>query len=71
MIDYQSIMDDSYVQSALVSTETVATLLQPPGDSWPIEENTIKSASFALQKFTQSTNGCRSRPTFLCSTGRN
>jgi len=48
--DYNEIMRGGYGQVFQVSTEPVASLLQPPGGSWPIASETVEAASVALQQ---------------------
>lgn len=52
-IDYLQIVEQrTYVQNFKVPTEPLETLIQPPGDAWPIEPRTVEAAGVALHKMT-------------------
>jgi hypothetical protein len=52
-LDFNAIMAGGYFQNFLVSTEPVASLIQPPGDAWPIASKTVQAASIALLRMGQ------------------
>jgi len=52
-LDFNAIMQGSYFQNFRVSPEPVASLLQPPGEAWPIDSETITVASIALLRMGQ------------------
>lgn len=50
--DYDLVMAGLYMQNYKVPTEPVASLIEPPGDAWPIESKTSEAAGTALMRLT-------------------
>jgi hypothetical protein len=46
--DFNAIMSGTFSQVFRVPTESVVSLIHPPGDSWPIDSTTVEAASIAL-----------------------
>jgi hypothetical protein len=51
-LDFNTIMRGQYVQNFKVPTEPVESLIQPPGDAWPLSSDTVEAAGVALQRMT-------------------
>ena len=52
-LDFNTIMSSGdYFLNFRVPTEPVVSLIQPPGDAWPINSETVEAASVALLRMT-------------------
>jgi len=51
-VDFNAVMQGGYSQNFCVPTEPVVSLIQPPGDAWPISSRTVEAASVALLRLT-------------------
>ena len=50
--DYRTVLDGQYIQNFLVPITPVESLVQPPGDSWPLAPRTVEAAGTALHRMT-------------------
>lgn len=51
-LDYNRVLQGGSTQNYKAPTEPLVTLMQPPGDGWPIEQRTVVAAGVALQRMT-------------------
>jgi hypothetical protein len=51
-MDRDLVLGGKHMQNFMVPIQPVESLVEPPGDSWPLEPRTVEAAGAALQRMT-------------------